>query len=233
MAPPRICRGTHARAGMSPPPGHTLGRIAATKQLVQIADIKTIPSYIEGHPFVRRSCRTSLAYRTVLAVPMLKDDELIGAIVIYRQEVRPFTDKQIELVTELRRPGRHRHREHAAAQRAARILAAADRHRRRAQGHQPLDLRSADCARHARSSRPRAFAKPKWRSYSVAKVRRYLSAAEIYGFPPSLSRSFCKSIPIEPGRGTVTGPSRARRQAGPYPRCAGRPGIRPGRRLRN
>ena len=37
-------------------------------------------------------------YRAVLAVPMLKDDELIGAINIYRQEVRPFTDKQIELV---------------------------------------------------------------------------------------------------------------------------------------
>ena len=57
--------------------------------------------------------------RTILCVPMLKDDELIGAIAIYRQEVRPFTDKQIELVTELRRAGRHRHREHAAAQRAA------------------------------------------------------------------------------------------------------------------
>ena len=51
--------------------------------------------------------------------------------------------------SELRRPGRHRHREHAPAQRAARIAAAADRHRRRAQGHQPLDLRSADRARYA------------------------------------------------------------------------------------
>ena len=50
---------------------------------------------------------------------MLKDNELIGAILIYRQEVRPFTDRQIELVQELCRPGGHRHREHAAAQRAA------------------------------------------------------------------------------------------------------------------
>ena len=36
--------------------------------------------------------------RTVLAVPMLKDDEVIGAILIYRQQVRPFTDKQTELL---------------------------------------------------------------------------------------------------------------------------------------
>ena len=37
-------------------------------------------------------------FRTILTVPMLKDNEVIGAIAIYRQEVRPFTDKQIELV---------------------------------------------------------------------------------------------------------------------------------------
>ena len=41
--------------------------------------------------------------RTVLLVPMLKEGELIGYLSIYRQEVRPFTDKQIELVTEFRR----------------------------------------------------------------------------------------------------------------------------------
>ena len=37
--------------------------------------------------------------RTLIGVPMLKNDELVGGIGIYRQEVRPFTDKQIELVT--------------------------------------------------------------------------------------------------------------------------------------
>ena len=61
---------------------------------------------------VRRACRHS--YRSPGADAQGKRaDRLLS---IYRQEVRPFTDKQIELVTELRRAGRHRHREHAAAQ---------------------------------------------------------------------------------------------------------------------
>src|SRR5262249_19578573 len=69
----------------------------ATKQAVQIADVKTIPSYLEGNPFVVTPVDLG-GYRTTLAVPMLKDNELIGAITINRQEVRPFTDKQIALV---------------------------------------------------------------------------------------------------------------------------------------
>ena len=68
---------------------------AATKQVVHIADLPAIPTYLEGDPI--RLVELGGA-RTVLVVPMLKDNELIGAIVIYRQEVRPFTDKQIELV---------------------------------------------------------------------------------------------------------------------------------------
>ena len=41
---------------------------------------------------------SSEARAPLVAVPMLKDSELVGAIIIYRQEVKPFTDKQIELV---------------------------------------------------------------------------------------------------------------------------------------
>ena len=68
----------------------------------------------------------------MLDVPMLKEDEVVGGIAIYRTEVRPFTDKQIELVSKFLASGRHRHREHTAAQWAARIVAAADRDSRRA-----------------------------------------------------------------------------------------------------
>jgi signal transduction histidine kinase len=96
-APPAYVEARTREPVLRPPPDTPLGRIAATKQLVQIADIKTIPSYIEGHPFVRAAVELA-GYRTVLAVPMLKDDQLIGTVAILRQEVQPFTDRQIALL---------------------------------------------------------------------------------------------------------------------------------------
>ena len=74
-----------------------LGRVAITKQVAHIADIKATNSYIEGNPFVVAAVNLA-GYRAVLSVPMIKDDELVGAIVIHRAEVRPFADKQIDLV---------------------------------------------------------------------------------------------------------------------------------------
>ena len=71
-------------------PAMTLARALATKKPVQDADALSQP---------QRGAIVNLAgARTILSVPMLKDNELVGAITIYRQEVRPFTDKQIELV---------------------------------------------------------------------------------------------------------------------------------------
>jgi GAF domain-containing protein len=81
-----------------PPPDVPLGRVAATKQTAYVADIKTTQSYIDRDPFVFDAVELA-GYRSVLSVPMLKDNELVGAINILGQEVRPFTDKQIELVT--------------------------------------------------------------------------------------------------------------------------------------
>ena len=82
-----------------PPPQTTLGRVMATKQPVQIADIVNEPHYFDVPSGYSAVLLTKLSgARTVLAVPMLKENELIGAIVIYRTEVRPFSDKQIELV---------------------------------------------------------------------------------------------------------------------------------------
>jgi GAF domain-containing protein len=72
---------------------------------------------------------------------MVKEKELVRAFFIYRTEVRPFTDEQVELVQRFADQAVIAIQNTRAAQRAARITAAADRHRRCAQGHQPFDIR--------------------------------------------------------------------------------------------
>jgi len=78
-------------------PNSTLARLIETKKILHIADLRLDRGYLEGYPPIVALVDGAGA-RTDLLVPMIKDDQLIGAIVIYRTEVRQFTEKQIELV---------------------------------------------------------------------------------------------------------------------------------------
>ena len=78
-------------------PETPIGRLAETRRQVHVADITSDPGYIKGFRPLKELADIGGA-RTLLLVPMLNHKELVGAFAIYRLEVRPFTDKQIELV---------------------------------------------------------------------------------------------------------------------------------------
>ena len=88
-----------ARMGRSfhPPPESGLSRLAATKEVIQTADVRAAEGYTNRDPFFVAAVELA-GIRTLIAAPLMQEGHLIGAIVIYRQEVRPFSEKQIEVV---------------------------------------------------------------------------------------------------------------------------------------
>jgi signal transduction histidine kinase len=86
-------RGQPYRPGPNSPPG----RMLRTQTVIHVADLGADPSYLERDPGVVAFVELA-STRTVLLVPMAKKGEIIGYLSIYRQEVRPFAEKQVELV---------------------------------------------------------------------------------------------------------------------------------------
>ena len=85
------------RSPNRPGPQTPAGRMIATKTFVHVPDLAAHPAYAKRDPWTMGGVELA-GVRTLLVVPMLKEDELVGGVTIYRQEVFPFTDKQIELV---------------------------------------------------------------------------------------------------------------------------------------
>src|SRR5262249_5861918 len=81
-----------------PHPESGLGHVMRTKQVTHVDDIRTTQAYLDRDPNSVAGAELG-GYRTVLLVPMLKDNTLVGVINIYRPEVGRFTDKQVELVS--------------------------------------------------------------------------------------------------------------------------------------
>ena len=83
---------------MNPAPGGLLSEVMTTRRAAQIADLAATTPYIQRNPQMVEAVELG-GIRTGMAVPMLKDDALIGIVAIHRREVLPFTEKQIELLT--------------------------------------------------------------------------------------------------------------------------------------
>jgi signal transduction histidine kinase/DNA-binding response OmpR family regulator len=178
-----------------------MGRVAQSKEPLQVADLRKDQTYLDGHPLTVTAVEVA-GIQTLVLVPMLKADEFIGAIAIYRKEMRPFTDKQIELV-------RNFANQAVIAIENARLLnelrqslqqQAATADVLKVISHSTFDLKTVlqtlveSAARLCEADQ----------STITREIGGKFFRAEAYGFSPEFM-TYVKDVPVEPERGNLHG----------------------------